>query len=380
MLHALQNQVLPGARVPFARSQSATLGVEVELMLLDADKLQPVPAAESLLARAGEQVKPEIFQSMIEVSTGICTSLGEVDADLRQALTEVRQLAASAGLRVIGSGTHPAASFDEHVLGKQPRFRYLLERTQWIARRSPILGLHIHVGATCGDHAIQLVNELSPYLALFLALSASSPFMDRVDSGLASSRVTVYESHPACGTPPAFHCWREFEQHYARLSRCRAVGSLKDLWWDIRPSPRYGTVELRICDGQNRLSDTLAIVAAVQCLVVWLNATRPPRAPEPPPSSWRLRENKWRAARYGLEAELIVNDAGETRSVRDLWSGLLHLLEPYARKLRCHRHLLRISHILESGASYQRQRAVFERTGKLARVVESLVEEWHGSF
>lgn len=380
MLHSLETQTLPSVPLPFARSQSATLGVEVEMMLVDAQTLQPVAEAESMLARAGEQVKPEIFQSMIEVSTGICTSVGEVDADLRRALTEVRDLAVASGLRLIGSGTHPAASFQEHVLGRQPRFRYLLERTQWIARRSPILGLHVHVGATSGDHAIQLVNELSPYLALFLALSASSPFMDGLDTGLASSRVTIYESHPACGIPPAFTSWSEFEAHCARLKRCRAIGSLKDLWWDIRPSPRYGTVELRICDGQSRLSDSLALVAAIQCLVAWLNATRPPHAEAVPPSGWRLRENKWRAARYGLDADLIVNDQGETRSVRDLWSGLLHLLEPYARKLRCHRHLLRISHLLESGASYQRQRGVFERTGSLRRVVESLVDEWHGSL
>jgi carboxylate-amine ligase len=342
--------------------------------------LRPAPAAERLLSRAGEGIKPEIFQSMIEVSTGVCDNLTEVEADLRRALSDVRDLAADSNLRVLGSGTHPAARFDEHLLADHPRYHYLLERTQWVARRSPILGLHVHVGASSGDHAILLMNELSPYLAPLLALSASSPFMDGMDTGLASSRITVYESHPACGTPPSFATWKDFDEHCARLRRARAIGSLKDLWWDIRPSPRYGTVELRICDGQSRLGDTLAIVAAVQCLVAWLESTRPAHAPARPPSEWRLRENKWRAARYGLEAELVVNEAGQTRSVRSIWSGILHLLEPHAERLGCSRHLLRIAHILEAGASYQRQRSLFQARGSLRRVVESLADEWHASF
>jgi carboxylate-amine ligase len=360
---------------PFAHSQAGTLGVEVELMLLDAETLRPVPAAHLVL---GQDLKPEIYQSMVEICTGVCGSLQEVEADLRRGFRHLRERAREAHLRVIGSGTHPIARFEEHVLTGQPRYHSLLERTQLITRRSTILGLHVHVGVSSGEHAIQLINELSPFLALFLALSASSPFMEGEDTGLASSRVTVYESHPGCGVPPSFTSWSEFEEHCARLERAGAMQSLKDLWWDIRPSPLYGTVEIRICDGQGRLEDTLALVAGVQCLVAWLEATRVSGAPAGPPAAWRLRENKWRAARYGLEAELIVNERGDTRPVRAIWAGLLRLLEPLACKLGCSRHLHRITHILESGASYHRQRRTLQQTGQLRKVVEALAEEWHG--
>lgn len=359
----------------FVCSQFGTLGVEVEVQLVDWRTLQPSPAAGRLLPRLGESphLKAELFQSMLELTTGICHNLDEVEADLRKAARRLASIADQEGVEVMSAGTHPFAPWEAHVLFPRTRYLELLEKTQWITRRCSVFGLHIHVGARDGDHAVAMINDLAPYMGLLLALSASSPFMEGHDTGLASSRIIAYESHPCGGTPPFYGSWSEFEQLSEKLFRAGAITSLKDLWWDIRPSPLYGTVELRMCDSQSSLSETLSLVAVVQCLMAWLEAGRehPQQA-----SNWRLRENKWRAARYGLEADLIVNEGGETRPAREIWWELLEELEPIGLRLGCQRHLQRIRHTLEQGASYHRQREAYRRSGSLQSVVQELIREW----
>lgn len=362
--------------IVFGKSRSGTLGVEVEVQLLERETLQPAQASDRLLRRLAPEsgFQPELFLSMLEVCTGVCGSLQEVEADLRRALARLEETARAESIIVIGAGTHPLAALDEHTLYPKPRYRELLERTQWITRRASVYGLHVHVGVESGQEAIELINDLSPYLAPLLALSASSPYLEGKETGLASSRVTAYESHPACGTPPTFRSWMEFERLCDTLRRSDSILSLSDLWWDIRPSPHYGTVEIRICDGQNRLSDCLALVAAVQCLVAWLKTTR--EGSGRIASTWRLRENKWRAARHGLEADLMVDESGTTRPVRRIWRDLLEHLGPGAARLGCSAHLAGIERILSQGASYQRQREALARTGSLLGVIATMRDEW----
>lgn len=371
-----QLQSAQGQPLSFVSSKFGTLGVEVEVQLVDGRTLQPSPAASRLLARLGgesPQLKAELFQSMLELTTGICQNLDEVETDLRKAAQRLAAVADLEGVEVMSAGTHPFAAMDAHVLFPKTRYVEVLERTQWITRRCSVFGLHIHVGARNGDHAVAMINDLAPYMAALLALSASSPFLEGHDTGLASSRITAYEAHPASGTPPSYRSWSEFEQLSDKLFRAGAITSLKDLWWDIRPSPLYGTIELRMCDSQSTLTETLSLVALVQCLMVWLEAVREhPR----PASTWRLRENKWRSARYGLEAELIVNEQGETRPVREIWWELLEELEPIALRLGCLRHLQPVRQTLEQGASYYRQRQVHQRSGSLQTVVQELIGEW----
>ncbi len=371
-------QALPPP-VQFAGSDFLTLGVEVEVQLLDRRTLDLVPAAPRLLAELGDSAafKPEFYQTMLEMCTGVATDIDEVESDLLSAQDRLLAVADRNDIRIIGVGTHPFSGLgmDDH-LSPDPRYRKLMQRNQWIARNKNIFGLHVHVGVRDGDHAIQLVNAATPYLSLLLALSASSPFWHGHDTGLATARATSFESQPTSGPAPQVEDWREFEALVDRLRKSEAIESLKDLHWDIRPSPHFGTVEVRICDGQPTLEDTLALVGAIQCLFAWLDGELRSGLPMQPAPLWRLRENKWRVIRYGMDAQVIVDDAGTVRPIRDEWLELLDTWRPLARRLGCSRALRRAERMVLAGPSYVRQRALLRRDGDLKSVVSSLVEEF----
>ncbi len=303
------------------RFQSAgvlTLGVEIEVQLVDWRTKDLCPAAPRVLAAArgaGERIAPEIFQSMLELRTGVCRNLADVTGDL-------------------------------------------------------------HVGMRDGDHAMAVMNGLLPHLATLLALSSSSPFMDGQDTGLSSARATVFESLPTAGTPPTFADWDDFLGFYDRLERSRAVTSTKDLWWDVRPSPHFGTLEVRVCDVPSSIEDTLALVALVQCLAADITARLDAGEPPPRPAPWRLRENKWRAARWGLDADLVVDDDGHTQPLRGVADALVWSLTPAARDLGCLRELGLVGRLIERGTSSERQRKTFAKSRSVLAVVEALAETW----
>lgn len=370
--------MMAAVSVPFAPSTPFTIGVELELQLLDWRTYNLVPAAPRLLTAIGPptaRIKPEIFRSMIEINTGICRDVGAVRADLSRSLDEVRAAADSLGIEIASSGTHPFATHTGHLFYPSDRYRQLLERNAWIARRLLIFGLHIHLGMRNGDHAIATMNVLARHLGHLLALSASSPFWEGEDTGLASARITIFESVPTAGTPPSFRTWAEFVSFYDKMISSRSVGSLKDFWWDVRPSPGYGTLEIRICDCPSTLDETLAIVALAQCLAAAADEhLRHRLSPEPPPS-WLLRENKWRAARHGLDAEVLVDDRARARPLREELAGLVRTLEPVAQRLGCATELAAVHGIVARGTGATRQRAVFARTSSLLAVTEALVEE-----
>lgn len=360
--------------IPFQPSRALTLGVEIEVQLVDWKTTELCPAAPRLLKKlAGPTFQPEYFQSNLEVVTGVCQSLSEVDRDLKQACRRLLEVAEPLGVDVLGVGTHP---FDgghrDEPLFPSERYRKVHERSRWAASYMSTFGLHVHVGAESGDQAMQLMHAASPYLAHLLALSASSPFAAGTDTGLASSRVTVFESLPTAGTPPSLRTWSDFELLVSRLMRAGSIESFKDLWWDIRPSPNYGTVEVRICDGLASHEDTLALVAAIHCLFSWLQDRLGNGESFLPVPTWRMRENKWRAARWGMQAELIVDDEGRTRSALDEWTRLLGIFEPYSEA----RYFRLLCKLLEKGPSCDRQRQLYSTFGSLRTVVQRLTEEW----
>jgi glutamate---cysteine ligase / carboxylate-amine ligase len=322
------------------------------------------------------KAKHELLESTIEVITGVCATVAEATADLAATVAELRPLVEARGLGMMCSGTHPLTDWSSQTVSPSPRYAQLVEDMQWLARQLQIFGVHVHVGVRSPEKVIPIVNALSSYIPHFLALSASSPYWIGHDTGLASARSKVFESLPTAGLPYQLGGWDEFESYMETLISTRTIGSIKEVWWDIRPHPTYGTVELRVCDGLPTLHEVGMVAAVSQCLVDLLDREIDKGYTLPTPKGWVVRENKWRAARYGLDAEVIREDES-TVPVRDALLELVQDLRPSAERLGCLDELCRVEQVVEKGASYQRQRAVASAAGgDLTAVVDSLLAEF----
>jgi carboxylate-amine ligase len=367
--------------IPFTSSAGSSLGVEWELELVDLDSRELVGSASEILAELGNgaehpKAKHELLESCIEVITGVCTTVDEAIADLRGTVAEVADAAARRGLGVVCSGTHPISDWAQQEISPNPRYEKLVEQMQWLARRLQIFGVHVHVGVRSPDKAIPIVNALTAYIPHFLALSASSPYWVGADTGLASARSKVFEGLPTAGVPYQLSGWEDFEEFMSTLISADTISSVREVWWDVRPHPQFGTVELRICDGLPTLFEITWAAALSQCLVEMLNGQLDRGYVLPVPKGWTVRENKWRAARYGIDADLIVDDAGGTRPLRDMVVELVDELVPIGERLGCATELLRVKDVLEVGPSYLRQRACAEASsGDLRAVVDGLLDE-----
>ncbi len=370
-------------QIPFSSSPRTSLGIEWELELVDPETRQLASAASELLAEisaphGGEhpKAKHELLESTVEIITGVCLTVGEAKADLAETLAEVVAAADQRGLGVMCSGTHPLTDWNTQQISPSPRYAKLVDQMQWLARRLQIFGVHVHVGVRSPDKAIPIVNALTMYVPHFLALSASSPYWIGTDTGLASARSKVFESLPTAGLPDQLSGWQEFEELMGTLVSSGTIETIREVWWDIRPHPGFGTVELRICDGLPTLQEVGAIAALAQCLVDQLNTQLDRGYSLPSPKSWVVRENKWRAARYGLAAELIVDEYGTTRPLAAAIEELVDDLAPLAHRLGCADELADVLTIVRGGASYARQRQVAAGSdGDLRAVVDSLLGE-----
>ena len=366
--------------LPFTGSPDLTLGVELELQLLDPITRGLSPACDRVLEVVGKDhpnVRPEIFQSMLEVSTGVCRDVAQVRRELEETVATVRRAAEDVGVTLASSGSHPFARYSDRIVYPAERYPDLIDRNRWIARRLMIFGMHVHIGARDGAHAMGLINGLTPYLPHVLALSASSPFWQGQDTGLASSRITIFEALPTAGHACVFDTWQEFEYAFDAMIASRAIKSPKDIWWDIRPSPGYGTVEVRIADCPATLSETMAIVALLHSLAAWIDEElRQPTGRLRTPPYWAVRENKWRASRWGLDADAVVDDRGQTVLLRDDLRAILTDLAPHAERIGARAELQGVARPLERGGSYERQRRIHEREGSLVAVVDALVDEF----
>jgi carboxylate-amine ligase len=361
----------------FNAGEEFTLGAEMELQLLDAETLDLSPSATRIFAALEDghpRIKPEIFQSMIEINSEICRTVQELEANLEQNLATLRTLLPES-VRLAAAGSHPFARYGDACLYPHDRNRVLIERNPWAARRILIFGLHLHIGVRDGHNAVATINGLLPYLPHFLALSASSPFWQGEDSGLASTRITAFETIPTMGHPPLYRSWSEFESLYEGLLADGSIESIKDLWWDLRPHPEYGTVELRICDGLPTLPETMAVAAIFQALVRRLrDEIAAGRNPEPPPD-WLIRENKWRASHHGLDAEILLDTTGRIAPLRDEVWHLIESLRSIASEFGSTGYLATAARMLEEGCSYERQRHILQATGSIRAVAESLITE-----
>ncbi|CAL9533176.1 Putative glutamate--cysteine ligase 2 [Nocardiopsis dassonvillei] len=367
----------------FQSSARATLGVEWELQLVDRRTRRLRQEAQKLLAELPElssaaEVPPlrhELMQSQVEVVTGICETVEEAKNDLARNVSRMRQVLAPWGTTLTCSGTHPIDDWRDQEFSPGARYRELVDQMQWIARRILTCGVHVHVGVRHQDKAIPIVNALARYLPHFLALSASSPFWAGHDTGLASARSVVFGALPTSGPPPNLPNWSAFEEYLETLLRAGTIASIKEVWWDIRPHPDFGTIEIRMFDGIPTLREVGMAAALSQSLVELFDhqLDRGYRLPSPP--SWLVRDNKWRATRYGLDARVITDERGTTVPIRDDLYELVRELKPVATRLGCAEDLDQISEILDKGASYERQRAVIAEGGTLDDVVDMLAAE-----
>ncbi|HVY12574.1 MAG TPA: YbdK family carboxylate-amine ligase [Alphaproteobacteria bacterium] len=355
-----------------------TLGVEIEINLVDPQTGQLQNRGDEVLTAAAalKKIKPEFCQDTVEINTGICQDVPAAEADLKASFAGLTAITDQLGLNLVTNGLHATADYHDSKLYDAPRYKANLERVRWLLRRTITLGLHVHIGMNNAQECIRYNNFYMHFLPHLLALSASSPFWRGEDTGLFSSRPSAYESIPTAGPPVPVQTWAEFEELYWSLKNCGAIAGLKDLWWDARPSPRYGTLEIRVCDGVATMTETLAIVAFVHLLAHWFadNLSWLDQMARPP--SWISRENKWRAMRYGMDAELVVGADGSTRPLREDINDWLRKIEPYTARLGYHGYVQTLRQIMERGNSAMRQRAIYAKTGDLNEVVKFNMREF----
>ena len=370
-------------QIDFNASAGPSLGVEVELELIDVRTGQLASAASEILAELGAghpggvhpRAKHELFECCVEVVTGVCQTVGEARGDLEAAIAEVREAAARRNLTLICSGSHPFSLWGEQRISPDPRYDRLVDEMQWMARRLQIFGVHVHVGVRSAEKAVAIANALTAYIPHFLAISASSPYWEGHDTGLASSRSKVFEGLPTTGLPAPMDDWADFEQFMGTLVAAQAITSVREVWWDIRPHPDFGTVELRMCDGIPSLGEVAAVAALAQSLVAHLDERHDRGELPARPKDWILAQNKWRAGRHGLDAALITDEQGNVEPTRAAVARLVDELVPTAEALGCASELSGIGRILEVGASYERQRRVSDGGRNLWAVVDQLARE-----
>ena len=364
-------------KITFNGSPNPTLGVELELQILDPETMNLVGGAPRILAASNdEHVKPELIESTIELNTNICPNVAAVRIELGERIRALLAVCDELGYTVACAGTHPFSKWAEQRITPEDRYHRLVDRCQWPARRLMIFGLHVHVGVQSGEKAIALFNSMTTYLPHLLALSASSPFFTSADTGLASCRVKIFESLPTAGLPYRFLNWAEFQRLMITLVNAHAIESVREIWWDVRPHPQFGTVEVRICDGLPTLDEVIAMTALIQTLVVWLGEQYDEGTYLPLHRHWIVRENKWRAARWATDAEIIVDEEGNLENLSESLLALVETLAPVAKRLGSHDELMRVPDMLRVGPSYKRQRRVYEETGRYLDVMHSLAREF----
>lgn len=361
-----------------ASSRELSLGVELELQVLDAGSLLLTPHANDILdLYHDKKLEHEFFQSTLEVITGICDNVREVESDLKASLDKVSSGVRQLNLKLGSTGTHPLSDYRDRLITPLPRYNALIDRNQWIIRRMAVYGMHIHVGMLSGDSCIRYNYFFMHFLPHILALSASSPFWQGKYTGLSSVRPTTYEALPTAAMPYLVKDWAAFQKLYRFLLKSKSIQSMKDLWWDLRPSPSYGTLELRFCDEPATLYEATAIVAFVHLLAHWFRDHEDAwTTSHAPLKQWIFRENKWRAIRYGLDAELVSSSTGKTKSLRKDIHDWVRTLEPYAQQLNYGDYLSRLKEITIKGNSSIRQHLVFQNTNDLEAVVRHNVAEF----
>jgi carboxylate-amine ligase len=355
----------------FGRSAPFSLGIEEEFQLLSAESYELVPRFDEIAERAGdERVRRELMTSVLEAATGVHERVADAMVEVREIRGLLRDAAAESGVLIASAGTHPFSRWEHQEITKKPRYQGVVEKLRWVAERVAIFGLHVHVGMDSADGAAKVATGLRSWMPELLALSANSPYWQGRDTGLSSTRSQVFDTMPRSGLPPRLESFGEFE---ALIGRGVAAGFFPDytyVWWDVRPHPKLGTVEVRVCDAQTRLQNVAGLAALAQSLAATL--VEQPVAAQP---RTLISENKWRAARYGLHAELVDLTHDRARAAPEAVRELLELAAPAANRLGCAAELAEIERLLDRGNGADEQRRVHDQDGSLLDVARWVADE-----
>lgn len=371
----------------FNGSPQPTIGVEIELQIIDPETLDLTPKADLLLEKCQalgfERIKTEIHQSMLEVDSEISEDVKQCRNYLSTRFQQLNVAANELDLQLAVLGTHPFQRWQDRMISNHDRYQNIFHKYQWLARRMNVYGLHVHVGVESSEQVLKISNALIRYLPHLLALSASSPFWQGLDTGMQSTRVNIMESFPHSGIPHRFDHWSDFDHFYKTMESAGAIQSLKDLYWFIRPNLEFGTIEFRICDVLPSLDETMAVVALIQCLVVFVGnnlKNHPHQWTWSKEQHWIAPDNLWIAARDGLEGIIATDLEGGKRKISEMIFQLVEQLSPTAKHLNCFDEIQYVKQMLVNGNGALRQRKIFQETGSLREVVDASIIRSDSNF
>jgi len=351
-----------------------SIGIEEELMIVDGESFDLVNAIEELLAAASDdELKPELMESVLEIATKPCRDVSEAGAQLRELRHRARDIAGERRLRIGSAGTHPFAMWEKQRIVQRPRYRDLINALRFVARQELIFGLHVHVGIDDPEKAIHVANGMRVHVPILQALSANSPFWRGDATGLMSTRTPIFRAFPRVGIPPAYQDWAHYQAEIAFMVDSGVMEDYTYLWYDVRPHPRFGTVEIRVCDAQTRVEHTLGLTALIQAMVKELAEHFEAGKPLGDYPWQMLDENKWLAARHGMDGELVDLPSSERVASKVLANRLLERLRPHAEDLGAAGELDGVQDLLDRGTGAHRQIVVFEANRDLREVMSEIV-------
>lgn len=366
-------------KLVFNSSPTPSLGVELEMALVDNKTMALASAIEPLLERVPpafrSRIKPELMQCYLEVTTGICTNVGHAERQLRESIELVEGICDSLDLSLYWTGTHPFSLWRDQQLVPNERYESLISILQDMARQLVTFGLHVHVGVDSGDKAVMICDRIMRHLPTLLALSCNSPWWENRVTGLQSHRTKIMECLPTAGLPTLMRNWSEFVWLVNHLVDTGFINTIREIWWDVRPHHSFGTVEVRVCDMPGNLTDSLALTALIHCLVKNLSDEIDEGTYQHDCHPMMVRQNKWRACRYGTQTRLVDAYTYEQRTVGETVDELLAELAPTAEELGCRPYLEHVRKLAHGPSWADRQLAILHETGDSAEVVRRMAAE-----
>ncbi|ASQ46506.1 YbdK family carboxylate-amine ligase [Legionella clemsonensis] len=370
-------------KLSFATSKIGSIGVELELQLIDPQSFYLIARSKDLIRNIGESaykeiIKPEITQSMIEINSSIHHSITDLLEELFRLKTFLLQQAEQLNIAICGGGTHPYLKWSRQKIFPTPRYKKIATKFRYLSKRSTVFGQHIHVGCDSAENALYLTHALARYTPHFIAIAASSPFYQGADTGYASSRSNVFSSFPQSGHIPYLLNWTEFSEYYYKMRKLGIIVSMKDFYWDIRPKPEFGTVEIRVCDTPLTINKAADLTAYIQALALYLLQERPLNISKD--LYYLYTHNRFQASRYGLEG-LFVNPYSfkEITLVEDILTTL-KIIEPYTVSLNNEPYIARlVSDVTEKRNDSALLRQLFKERGFLLKVVSEQCAIWKQS-
>src|SRR5216117_2975276 len=362
-----------------AKEHTFTLGIEEEFAIIDPETRELRSHIQEILEYGKvilkEQIKPEMHQSVVELGTEICQSVVDARAHVIELRSRLAELAARSGLKIASVGTHPFSHWRDQLITQGERYREIVKDMQQLARANLIFGLHVHVGIPDREMAIHVMNQARYFLPHLYALSVNSPFWVGEDTGLKGYRLKVFERFPRTGIPDSFESLSEYEDYLKLLVKTGCIDNAKKIWWDIRLHPFFDTLEVRVCDAQTRVDDTLAIAALIEAVIAKLYKLLRQNITFRIYRRRLLDENRWRAARYGIDGKLI--DFGRETEVdeRSLLNELLEFVASEVNEFGTHREIAHIEQIMREGTGADRQLAIWKQTQDMKTVVDNIVAE-----